>query len=76
MTGQKFIDNLEKVNKTRVDQSKKALKEESSDEDAIIDLNPKKMEKPRDNIFMDLMAMYSKSSIKDKKTKASNKKQL
>eukprot|EP00352_Strombidinopsis_acuminata_P005885 CAMPEP_0176375370 /NCGR_PEP_ID=MMETSP0126-20121128/27466_1 /TAXON_ID=141414 ORGANISM="Strombidinopsis acuminatum, Strain SPMC142" /NCGR_SAMPLE_ID=MMETSP0126 /ASSEMBLY_ACC=CAM_ASM_000229 /LENGTH=51 /DNA_ID=CAMNT_0017736431 /DNA_START=471 /DNA_END=626 /DNA_ORIENTATION=- len=49
------------------------MKEESSDDEAIIDLHPKKMEKPRDNIFMDLMAMYSKSSIKDKNAKATKK---
>ena len=49
---------------------------ESDEEECMIDLNPKKLEKPRDNVFMDFMALYSRASTKDKKGGVSKKVQV
>ena len=38
------------------------------DDNTMIDLNPKKL-KSGDNIFMDFMALYSRASVDDKRTK-------
>ena len=91
MTGEKFIENLENVNKQRAqkaEQSRNEAREASQkldislhkklsavevdavkgdkSEDVIIDLNPKKYNKKNDNIYMDLMALYARTSLTDK----------
>ena len=35
----------------------------------IMDLNPEKFEKPKDNLFFDFFSMYAKNFIKKEETK-------
>ena len=74
--GEKFIENLERINKARVEQGEPlqeqvaapaAQQDDEANEDVVIDLNAKK--KKGDNIFMDFMALYARSSVKDKTKK-------
>ena len=74
MTGEKFIENLEKINKKRISEKPAqaddvhvaAARVEENTDEVVLDLNPKKQKKT-DNLYMDLMALYSRASVNDKK---------
>ena len=79
MSGEKFIENLERINKRRVEQNPEQAEEtaaadganagaaEEKNEAVVLDLNPKKQKKS-DNLYMDLMALYSRASVNDKRS--------
>ena len=69
LTGEKFIQNIENINKERV-QQKPPMPQKQGEElaEALIDLNPKKLKQPKDVVFMDFMAMYSRALKKESKS--------
>ena len=71
LTGEKFIQNIENINKERVLQ-KPPMPQKQGEElaEAHIDLNPKKLKQPKDVVFMDFMAMYSRALKKESKLNA------
>ncbi len=66
MNGTKFIDNLDKINKERVSSEPVSDKKVESDVlEVIVDMDPKKAKQPKDHVFMDFMAMYTKTLNKN-----------
>ena len=63
ISGDRFIDNLEKLNRDRV--FKVAIEEPSvqnnNNDDTVVDMDPKKMDRPKDVVFMDFMALYGRA---------------
>ena len=61
---EKFIQKLEKINRERVSFKSNQIpiqKEKSDDTEVVVDLDPKKLNKPKDAVFMDFMALYSRA---------------
>ena len=68
ISGDKFIDNLEKINRDRV--LNVAIEETSvhqENNEAVVDMDPKKMDRPKDVVFMDFMALYGRALKSEKK---------
>ena len=67
ISGDRFIDNLEKANRDRVNNIRVPENSEVQSQEVVIDMNPKKLERPKDVVFMDFMALYARALKPERK---------
>ena len=68
MTGDAFIENIENINRERVMLKPMAPQKLQNDRDEVkIDLHPNNVKQPKDVVFMDFMALYSRALKNDRR---------
>ncbi len=65
----KFVQNLEQINAQRIKEKPINLQHTCQVEEVVMDLNPKKLNKPKDAVFMDFMALYGRAALKTRQDK-------
>ena len=59
----KFVNNLEQINAQRIKERPINVQHTQQVEEIVMDLNPKKLNKPKDAVFMDFMALYGRAAL-------------
>lgn len=67
ISGDRFIDNLEKANREIVNNIRAPENSEVRCQEVVIDMNQNKLERPKDVVFMDFMALYERALKPERK---------
>ena len=70
LSSDKFVQNLEQINAQRIGEKPISVQHDTSQVgEVVMDLNPKKLNKPKDAVFMDFMALYGRAALKTQQDK-------